>query len=248
MIRTNFPIDNSSGIYEIVCIPTGKKYIGSAVNLKGRFQSHTRALERGDHHNSYLQHSWNKYGESSFRFTVSIRCAPEALINMEQSYIDKYDFSTLFNICPIADSALGRKHKEETKRKISESEKGKVVSEKTRQLLSKIAKGTNTGPKSEETKRRMSKARKGIPLSEEHKAKLSKAKLGKKRPPFTDETRRKMSENQKGKKHSEEVKRKMSIAKKGKYVGEKNPFYGKHHTEETKNKIRQSLQEYKKVS
>lgn len=40
--------------------------------------------------------------------------------------------------------------------------------------------------------------------------------------------------HQKGKVTSEESKKKMSEAKKEKYIGEKNPFYGKQHTEETK--------------
>ena len=39
-----------------------------------------------------------------------------------------------------------------------------------------------------------------------------------------------------GKHHSEETKQKMSKAKKGKY-GENNPMYGKHHSEETKQKM-----------
>jgi len=41
-----------------------------------------------------------------------------------------------------------------------------------------------------------------------------------------------------GKKHSEETKRKISKNRKGKCVGKDNYFYGKHHTEETKEKMR----------
>ena len=36
---------------------------------------------------------------------------------------------------------------------------------------------------------------------------------------------------------SEEFKRKMSESRKGQFTGEKNSFYGKHHSEETKNKL-----------
>lgn len=39
---------------------------------------------------------------------------------------------------------------------------------------------------------------------------------------------------------SEEFKRKMSESRKGKFVGEKNSFYGKHHSEETKKKLSES--------
>ena len=41
----------------------------------------------------------------------------------------------------------------------------------------------------------------------------------------------------KGRKRSAEVRRKMAELHKGKQVGEKNPFYGKHHTDEARNKI-----------
>lgn len=84
---------------------------------------------------------------------------------------------------------------------------------------------------------------------------------------WSDETRKKMSESHKGLKHTEETKQllsqrkkeyyekfgtdcqirentketreKISKALKGVYVGEKNSFYGKHHTEENKEKLRQ---------
>ena len=52
---------------------------------------------------------------------------------------------------------------------------------------------------------------------------------GKKR---SEEARRKMS-----KPKSEETRRRMSEAKKDRYTGEKNPMYGRHHTDEAKNKI-----------
>jgi hypothetical protein len=42
----------------------------------------------------------------------------------------------------------------------------------------------------------------------------------------------------------EKWKSKMSIAMTGRFDGEKNPFFGKHHTEETKEKIRQNRRNY----
>lgn len=48
--------------------------------------------------------------------------------------------------------------------------------------------------------------------------------------PLLDETKKKLSEKHTGKKLSEETKEKISKATKG----EKNPFYGQHHTEEQK--------------
>ena len=45
----------------------------------------------------------------------------------------------------------------------------------------------------------------------------------------------------KGKHISEETKKHLSEINKGKFLGENHPMYGKHHTEEAKNKISQSL-------
>lgn len=46
-----------------------------------------------------------------------------------------------------------------------------------------------------------------------------------------------------GKKHTEETKHLISIARIGKYGGEKNPFYGKKHTEETRKIMSQKKKE-----
>lgn len=55
--------------------------------------------------------------------------------------------------------------------------------------------------------------------------------------------------NTKGYRHKEESKKKMSASKKGKYCKEENHFYKKHHTEETKQKMRDKFKDdefYKK--
>lgn len=78
---------------------------------------------------------------------------------------------------------------------------------------------------------------KGGHIYEETKEKLRRANYGKK---ASEETRKKMSEklrgnqNAKGNKLSEETKRKMSDAQRG----EKNSFYGKHHSDETRQKLK----------
>ena len=68
---------------------------------------------------------------------------------------------------------LGKKHSEETKRKMSDAAKGKPKSEETKGKMSEAAKGK---PKSEETKRKMSDANYGKKLSEETKRKLSETR------------------------------------------------------------------------
>jgi len=64
-----------------------------------------------------------------------------------------------------------RKHSEETKRKISLANLGRIAPNK----------GKIMGPRSEETKKKISNKKKGNFLSEEHKIKLSELKTGKKR-------------------------------------------------------------------
>jgi len=116
----------------------------------------------------------------------------------------------------------GRKHSEETKRKISKSNKGKIQIQETRDKISKtrLAKKIRH---TEETKIKISKMKKGKPNgkkgikhNEETKKKISIAKIGQK---HTKETKRKISKSNKGKSLSEEHKKKISIAQLGKRTG-----------------------------
>ncbi len=84
--------------------------------------------------------------------------------------------------------------------------------------------------------------------TEKTKKDLSKILTGKKMPPITEETRKNMSLSHLGKKASEETKKRMSESynyekhitpefienARLKMLGEKNPMYGKHHTEKSK--------------
>ena len=92
----------------------------------------------------------------------------------------------------------------------------------------------------EETRKKLSEIHKGKPFSEEHKRKIRESNKGKnlgKHP--TEETRKKLSsalignQRNKGKHHTEETKKILSES----FKGEKNPNYGKLHTEEAKNRI-----------
>lgn len=74
----------------------------------------------------------------------------------------------------------GRKHSEETLKKMSVAKKGKKFSEEHKRKLSDAMKGKNLGKKlSGETKKKMSDAKKGKKLSEETRKKMSDAKKGK---------------------------------------------------------------------
>lgn len=62
---------------------------------------------------------------------------------------------------------------------------------------------------------------------------------------MSEEQKRKLSELHKGKIVPEEVKYKISKTLRGRFAGERNPMYGKHHTEETKQKQSKALKSRK---
>jgi group I intron endonuclease len=96
----------NSGIYEIVNLVNGKKYIGSAKSLHSRFGNHRVRLVSGKHHNRYLQKSWIKYGAEAFAFRVLLICRPTDLICFEQRAIDS--LRPEYNLSPTAGSTLLR--------------------------------------------------------------------------------------------------------------------------------------------
>lgn len=142
---------------------------------------------------------------------------------------------------------------EETKKKMSEAHKGKkpedymtpeVIEEKRRKQSLTLKKfyethdGSNKGKKfSDEWKNNISEAaknRKRQPMqgkhhSEETKQKISEAHKGKKRQPFSDEWKNKISESVSGEKNGMHG-----------ITGKDHPMYGKHHSEEAKQKMREA--------
>jgi hypothetical protein len=78
---------------------------------------------------------------------------------------------------------------------------GRIQSDETRKKISDSNKGKRRGKKhSEESKRKISEARKGKPRSEETKRKMSESTKGRKGKPHSEETKRKISERKKSKK------------------------------------------------
>lgn len=112
-----------SGIYKITCVPTGKVYVGSAVDLYRLWHArHLPQLRRNKHVNRYLQAAWNKYGESVFQFATIAYVAIDDLLQREQYWIDKLQSANAkhgFNLCPIAGSSLGTKHSAASKTKMA---------------------------------------------------------------------------------------------------------------------------------
>lgn len=95
------------GIYKISSlIKPNRIYIGSALNIKRRWNKHKSDLKNNKHHSIKLQRHYNKYGIDDLIFEIIEECVIDCLIDWEQHYIDKTH--TYFNTCKIAGSSKGR--------------------------------------------------------------------------------------------------------------------------------------------
>lgn len=174
-----------SGIYAIINTKNGKTYIGSTIDFEGRWKGHKYDLRKGVHCNPHLQNAWNKYGEDAFEFGI-LECLDdiEELIKAEQFWMDAYrgECRELYNIALDAlspfrgrkhtektrsimskakignQNALGYRHSEKAKHRISETLMGHPVSEEVRRRMSRSHKGVKCGPPSKETREKLSKA------------------------------------------------------------------------------------------
>lgn len=226
----------------ILNIETGKRYVGSSVDIESRFYDHRVGLNAGEHHSRHLQSAWMKYGESAFWLLLleTVRESKD-LVQREQHYLDLLkaadpDFG--YNILSRAYSSLGSTHPHtpDSRAKISAAQTGKKRGHYTPEHCAKISAalkgrlpnldaiargaakrlGQKRGPHTLETKAKISVAHLGKnlpPFTEEHKAKISAANRGKSR---TLEQRAKCSAWQTGRTLSSEHRRNISIAQKGK--------------------------------
>ena len=148
----------------------------------------------------------------------------------------------LFKEGKIIPSHLGKKFSEETRKKISLSKKGGKHTEEWKIIHSLKMMGENNPlynkHLSEESKKKMSLSKLGKKLSEETKKKMSLNRKGMK---FSNEHKNRLSLSLKGRIITEEMKKNLSEKAKKRFLDIRNhPFYGRKHTEKTKNKIRES--------
>jgi len=184
-------------VYITTNIINGKKYIGQKI-FDNRWKSY---LGSGIH----LKSAIKKYGKENFsREIIAIAYSKEELNKLEIMFIKEHDAvksNDYYNISSGGGTNAGLKMSEETRKKMSEANKGqkcymygKPKSEETRKKLSLANKGKKL---SEETKGKMSESGKGKPKSEQHKQNISLALKGNKSYMY-------------GKHHSKETKDKIS--------------------------------------
>jgi group I intron endonuclease len=171
-------------IYKVTHIESGRMYVGQTERTaEVRWQEHCSQTSRRSH----FDRAVNLYGPQAFSLTILEEVDNSLLSEREVYWIAKLrtftDPEVGFNSTPggeVVPRQKGRKRSEETRRKISESKKGK-----------------SWGKHTEAQKKALSDMKKGVAFTEEHKKALSEA--WKTRPPKTQETREKSRQSMLGK-------------------------------------------------
>lgn len=194
-----------TGIYSIRQISTGKRYIGSSVNIKRRWASHKSSLNRNLNFNPHLQNSWNKNGRDDFTFEILEDNVPENLLeDKENEYIVFYGIANKetnifnndrgFNIFWAGRTGCvnptkykkGKDHhlfgktstkKDKTFEEMYGLEKA-IIWKKQISESQKGGPGRHITPHSEETKKKMSESKKNKPWSAARRAAQENRKQG----------------------------------------------------------------------
>jgi group I intron endonuclease len=197
----------ASGIYQIRNIVNGKRYVGSAVNLRARWRQHQCELRKG-RHNPHLQSSWRKHGAGAFVFEIIERIDDvNTLIEREQHFIDT--LHPEFNIAPVAGSNLGVKWDEQAIARMREANKSVWQREGHREKMSLAHSGQVF---TKEHRSKLSAKKKGKKLSPEHAAKVAANNAERNR---SEAHRKLMSAYWKGRPKTVEQIAKMAASKRG---------------------------------
>ena len=137
-------------IYKITNIINNKFYIGQTQKtIEERFQAHLKCAR--NHVNRYLYDAMNKYGYDNFIPSLIEECEDNLLNEREIYWIKFYNTTNKdigYNMTIGGDGGntwTNNPHKEETSKKISESNKGKhKITPELREKLNVSSKATNT--------------------------------------------------------------------------------------------------------
>lgn len=264
-----------SGIYKITS-PSGRVYIGQAIDIELRLYiayKQVNCKQQQLIYNSIIKHGKENHLFEIIHIVSNIEIAKDELIKvlngLEESYI--IEFKSFVDDCEnglnLSRGGHNKSHSIQSKKKISEANKGKIVKPETREKIRKARTGSKSSP---EANKKNSEARLGEKNhffgknhTDEAKNKMSiwrkENQQGENHPFYgkhhTDETKKKIGDSKKGLKMSDEVRIKQSERNKGSgnpmygsaRFGELNPMYGKKQSEETKQKIREKKQERDRI-
>jgi group I intron endonuclease len=216
----------SSGIYRIRNVINNKSYYGSSKDIEKRWCQHQSNLNCERHINPHLQRAWKKYGADNFVFEIVELVEVDLLLDVEQQYLDENVGG--YNIAPAGGGDTTSKH----------PDREAIIAKRVESVINRNAK-----------------------LCPEEYARIYCGKIGEKNGMYgkthTEDVIRKIKEKlhswysendgyRKGKTFeevhgaeiAEHLKRKLSEFASTR-TGAKNPFYGKHHSDEAKQKIRE---------
>ena len=190
-------------VYMITCLKNNMSYIGVCVHKpeKRRIDVHL-----GGKGNKPLANAVKLYGQDAFTYKIlESDVFPELLSDLEKFYIDKYNtvepngfnqtHGGLHKNWRHSDATRrrmsewqsanhpmrGRKHSEESKRRMSESRTGQKRSEQARQNISKSLMGHEI---SAETRSKIGNANRGRKWSDEHRQAMSERNSGEGNPMY----------------------------------------------------------------
>lgn len=202
-------------IYKITCTAGSLKdhyYIG---------QHKTDNLNDGYKGSGIKIKKYYKKYPNDYKKEILCFCVDEDDLNQKEDFYvgDLYKTDPL--CLNLVSGGMHRSCSDETRKKISDANKGKQRTEEIRKKLSDALTGKQH---SEETRKKMSDARKGEnnPMYGKHFTEESRKKMSNAAKNRSEEIRKKISDAQKGKTVSEETRKKLSDAVKG----ENNPSYG----------------------
>lgn len=141
-------MNNLAYIYKITS-PSQKIYIGSTIKINARKSKYRHLRCQAQ---TKLYNSLKKYGFENHKFEIIHICDKESRNKYEFEYGKMFDVlgEDGLNLCLPKYDDTYKNITEETKRKISLSQKGKVISEEQRQVLSQKGKeywSKNTHPR-----------------------------------------------------------------------------------------------------
>lgn len=166
-------------IYCIRNVVSDRCYVGSSVDMKARINRHFNHLRKGIHYNQKLQRSFDRHGEWAFEVTKVDECFVSERAEVETAWIKRLKaVEKGFNICHEGMRIRGTPQSPEHVAKRAAAALGRKHSEETRAKLSAAAKIRGADHlHTPEVRARAGLKLVGRPLSDEHRAKLSAAAL-----------------------------------------------------------------------
>lgn len=197
------------GIYKITNLITGMSYIGQSRHLNSRLTTHKNG--RGE---QLISKSIRKHGSDNFIFEILEECDIESLNEKEQKWVAEFNCMAPNGYNLTSGGGQLTIVSEETKRKMSVAQTGRIIPDSAREKLSLI----NTGKThTEETKQKISVGCKN--MSPESKQKRKDSLIGR---PVSNDTRLKISKSNTGRKASKEACENISKALTGKTLTEEH--------------------------